>query len=129
MLLDSLVEAGSFTSNLQILEIHIQYEDEQSEMDQLCSAIQALVIHCSDHLQIFIFNPLIDPIQRYDSEISGIDVELWDRIDTLLTSPQFASLHKVTITQKDIHPEGLTFQTDLLPKLYKCGILAVLNQI
>lgn len=59
--------------------------------------------------------------------MSDIDIEVWNRIDTLLISPQFASLHKVTITQKKVLPEGLTFQTDLLPKLHRCGLLAVLN--
>ncbi|KAK7686065.1 hypothetical protein QCA50_010877 [Cerrena zonata] len=174
MLLDSLVEAGTFTSNLKILNVHLDSVDFQYEMDLLCSAIQDLVMHCSDHLQILIFNSPILPVPIslescsnlaqlnyttgydsqaesmlnqlqtitstdiayisvifdtiYDIKISDIDVELWNRIDTLLTSPQFASLHKVTIIQKSTLSKGLTFQADILPKLHRCGLLAVLNQ-
>lgn len=60
ILLESLVEAGTFTSNLKILDIHIDDVHEWSKMDHLYRAIQALVIHCSDNLQtvIFTFLPL-----------------------------------------------------------------------
>lgn len=55
MLLDSLIQAGAFTSNLKILHIitYINSATTQTELEQLSSAIQALLMHCSNHLQEF----------------------------------------------------------------------------
>ncbi|KAK7686062.1 hypothetical protein QCA50_010874 [Cerrena zonata] len=182
MLLDSLIQAGAFTSNLKSLHIitYINSATTQTELEQLSSAIQALLMHCSNHLQEFMHSDNHIPIslnllsskislescsnltqfkyiteddittehmlnllqsisspnvtnifitfeKRGSQQSAYINEQLWNRIDTLLTTPQFKSLHMVTITQKKMLPLYLTFQTNLLPKLHKCGILAVYN--